>query len=110
VKKQIIFGTLFFFIMLIFPIRHDARSETDVLDFIPAIMSAASQPTANYQFLTTPQADAVAVTLTGEDPLGGTLTFEVVSDPPNGDLTGTPPNLTYSPDSARTFWKITRAG
>ena len=97
--RSINFGALFFFIISILFIGHNARSETDVLDFIPAIIASANRPTANYQFLTTPQGDAVVITLTGEDPLDGTLTFEVVSDPPNGDLTGTPPNLTYSPDT-----------
>ncbi len=37
------------------------------------------------------------VTLSGSDPDGGNLTFAVVSGPAKGSLTGTPPNLTYTP-------------
>ena len=98
-RKPIKFGAFFIFIMTIFLSSYDARGENDVLDFLPAFLAAGNRPTAKYQFLTTPQGDAIAITLTGEDPSEGTLTFEVVSNPPNGDLTGIPPNLTYSPDA-----------
>lgn len=40
---------------------------------------------------------AKAITLTASDPNGDTLTYAVVSGPSNGALTGTPPNLTYTP-------------
>ena len=43
--------------------------------------------------------DPVNVTLTGGDPEGGPLTFAVVTNPANGTLTGTPPDLTYTPDA-----------
>ena len=42
--------------------------------------------------------DSVKITLTGSDPDNDALEYFVISEPANGSLTGTPPNLTYSPD------------
>ena len=41
---------------------------------------------------------AIGITLTGSDLEGAPLTFTVENDPSDGTLTGTPPNLTYTPD------------
>ncbi|MFY1825817.1 kelch repeat-containing protein [Myxococcus fulvus] len=38
------------------------------------------------------------VTLTGTDPEGSPLTFVIVTPPAHGTLSGTPPNLTYTPN------------
>ncbi len=46
----------------------------------------------------TPEDTPVAVTLEGSDLDGDNLTFEVTLKPVRGDLSGTPPNLTYTPD------------
>ncbi len=46
----------------------------------------------------TPEDTPVAVTLEGSDLDGDNLTFEVTTKPIFGDLSGTPPNLTYTPD------------
>ena len=42
---------------------------------------------------------SVAIVLTGSDEDGDDLTFEVVSQPKNGKLSGKAPNLTYSPNA-----------
>lgn len=39
-----------------------------------------------------------AITLSGLDAESDALTYSIVSQPANGSLAGTPPNLTYSPD------------
>ncbi|HEX8084277.1 MAG TPA: tandem-95 repeat protein [Solirubrobacteraceae bacterium] len=39
-----------------------------------------------------------AITLTATDPDGDSLTFTITDQPDHGDLTGTPPNLVYTPD------------
>lgn len=54
-------------------------------------------PAAEDQNVMTPEDTPVAVTLTGSDPDLDALTFAIVSPPANGTLTGTPPNVTYSP-------------
>jgi hypothetical protein len=65
---------------------------------------AAAAPTANSQSVSTNQNTAVGVTLTSSDPnvpaLG--LTYNVTANPAHGTLTGTAPNLTYTPATGYT--------
>jgi len=56
-------------------------------------------PTANDQSVTTPEDNARAIMLTGADPDGDAITFAVASGPSNGSLSGTAPDLTYTPNS-----------
>ena len=53
-------------------------------------------PTAQGVTVTTAEDNAVAVTLTGEDVDGDALTY-AVGTPAHGVLSGTAPNLTYTP-------------
>ncbi|MEI6603804.1 MAG: DUF6288 domain-containing protein [Verrucomicrobiota bacterium] len=52
-------------------------------------------PVATSQVVTT-EADKV-ITLTGYDSAGDPLTYAIVTQPAHGTLTGTPPNVTYTP-------------
>ena len=54
-------------------------------------------PVANDQSLTTPEDTAVNITLTASDVEGNPLTYSIVTPPANGTLSGTAPNLTYTP-------------
>ncbi len=54
-------------------------------------------PVANNQSVTTAEDVAKAITLTGSDVDGNTLTYAVVTAPAHGTLSGTAPNLTYTP-------------
>lgn len=54
-------------------------------------------PAASSQTLTLDEDTAKSLTLTGNDPGGLQLSFIIVSLPANGDLSGAPPNLTYTP-------------
>ncbi|MGV3620568.1 MAG: Ig-like domain-containing protein, partial [Archangium sp.] len=56
-------------------------------------------PTANAQAQTTNEDTALAVTLSATDPDNGALTYTVLSGPTMGSLSGTPPNLTYTPNA-----------
>ena len=49
------------------------------------------------QTVTTAEDTPVALTLTGSDPDGESITFVVATAPGHGTLTGTPPALTYTP-------------
>jgi hypothetical protein len=40
----------------------------------------------------------VAIALTGSDPDGAQVTYGIATPPAHGQLTGTPPNVTYTPD------------
>jgi VCBS repeat-containing protein len=54
-------------------------------------------PVANPQSVTTNEDTAKAITLTGTDADGDPLTYSVVTPPSHGTLSGTAPNLTYTP-------------
>ena len=56
-------------------------------------------PVADAQSVVTDADTAVAITVTGSDADGDTLTFAVASGPTSGVLSGTAPNLTYTPNS-----------
>lgn len=55
------------------------------------------RPVAVNQYATTPEDIAKPITLTGTDPDNDALTYQVVTGPLNGTLSGTAPNLTYTP-------------
>jgi hypothetical protein len=76
--------------------------------FAPDVSLAAApanqSPTANSQTVTVKQNSPKRITLTGSDPDGDLLVFEVTKDPnqPNqGTLSGQPPDLTYTPNFGR---------
>lgn len=56
-------------------------------------------PTANDMALTTNRGSALNVLLSGNDPEGAALTYEVTLQPSNGALTGSAPNLIYTPNA-----------
>lgn len=56
-------------------------------------------PVADPQSVTTAEDTSVNITLTGSDPDGDPLTYHIVANPPHGNLSGTPPNVTYTPDA-----------
>ena len=68
--------------------------------FTVTVNSINHAPTANPQTVTVPQDTATGVTLTGSDPdAGDTLTYTVTANPSHGGLSGTAPNLTYTPNA-----------
>ena len=62
-------------------------------------VTVVGKPTANSQTVSTLLNTATAVTLTGSDPNTPprTLTYTVTASPTHGTLSGTAPNLTYTP-------------
>ncbi|RYD59668.1 MAG: tandem-95 repeat protein, partial [Verrucomicrobiaceae bacterium] len=56
-------------------------------------------PIANAQSLTVAEDTPLSITLTGSDPESGPITYAVVSQPTKGTLSGTAPNLTYTPSA-----------
>ena len=59
---------------------------------------ANTAPTADDQTVGTSSDTPVAITLTGSDPEGDALSYTIETNPANGTLSGTAPNLTYTPD------------
>jgi hypothetical protein len=64
---------------------------------IPAGCGTNQPPVANDQSVSTNQDTPVPVTLTASDQDGNALTYSVVTGPQHGTLSGTAPNLTYTP-------------
>jgi photosystem II stability/assembly factor-like uncharacterized protein len=54
-------------------------------------------PVADDQPVTTDEGNPKPITLTGSDLDGDPITFSIVTPPAHGTLTGTPPNVTYTP-------------
>jgi hypothetical protein len=71
------------------------RSTATVSVTVTAVNDA---PVANNQAVTTAKGTAVAITLTAGDADGEPLAYSVVSNPANGTLAGSAPNLTYTPN------------
>ncbi len=59
-------------------------------------------PVATAATVVTDESVAVAITLQASDPDGDTLSYSVISGPTNGTLTGTAPDLTYTPNAGFT--------
>jgi hypothetical protein len=57
------------------------------------------QPVAKAKTARTLKNTAVAVALSGRDPEGDALSYSIVTPPTKGILTGTPPNLSYKPNT-----------
>ncbi|MEM6766514.1 MAG: Ig-like domain-containing protein, partial [Bacteroidota bacterium] len=65
---------------------------------VDQVVIGNTQPIANSQSVTTPENTAVNITLTGSDADNDPLTYMVVGGPTKGQLSGTAPNLTYTPN------------
>lgn len=74
----------------------DSDSNEDVT--APILLNNHS-PAASDMTLSTNAGSSVAVALSATDPDGDVVTCAVVSDPANGTLSGTTPNLSYLPKS-----------
>jgi hypothetical protein len=64
-----------------------------------AVTPVNDAPVALWQSVTTAEDTPVAITLTGSDVDGDMLTFSIVTAPVNGTLSGTPPQVTYTPNA-----------
>jgi len=65
--------------------------------FTVVISPVDDAPTATAQAVAVTEDTAKTFTLAGTDPEGASLTYEVVTRPTKGTLSGTAPNLTYTP-------------
>ena len=61
--------------------------------------TANKPPTAEVSSASIPEDTPTSITIVGSDRDGDPLTYSVVTGPSHGRLSGTEPNLTYSPDT-----------
>ncbi|HKQ79054.1 MAG TPA: Ig-like domain-containing protein, partial [Blastocatellia bacterium] len=64
---------------------------------VTVTQASANMPTAQGQALTTPEDTPRAITLSGSDPGQAALSYAIVSGPSRGSLSGTAPNMVYTP-------------
>ena len=83
-----------------------SSTQTALVNAINTIEAAATSPTityleaaANGQVVTTSTSTAKAITLTGSSCREASVSFAIVTQPSNGTLTGTAPNLIYTPNA-----------
>lgn len=72
-------------------------SLTGSASFTWTVTNTNRAPTATAQSVTMGEDTATAITLAGSDADGDALTFTIASPPSHGSLTGSAPNLTYTP-------------
>jgi hypothetical protein len=77
-------------------------STSNVATVTVNIAAAVRPPVANAQTVSATAGTAQSITLTGSDPGGAPLTYIIVTNPTNGALTGTAPNLSYMANSGFT--------
>ncbi|ABK18043.1 Ig-like domain-containing protein [Syntrophobacter fumaroxidans] len=76
---------------------NDGKADSAAATVSITVTSANDAPVANAQTLSTNEDTALSITLTGTDADGDTLSFTVTTSPAHGTLSGTAPNLTYTP-------------
>jgi hypothetical protein len=77
----------------------DGTLESGVATVTIVVAAVNDLPVVSGQSVTTDEDAPVAITLSGSDVDGDTLTYTVVAGPTKGELTGTAPNLVYVPNS-----------
>jgi len=77
---------------------NDGKVDSNIATVSITVTPVNDAPVANDQPVTTIQDTPVSITLTASDVDGDLLTYSVVTLPANGSLSGTAPNLTYTPN------------
>ena len=78
---------------------NDGTADSAVATVSITVTAVNDTPAATAQSVSVNHNTATAITLAGSDVEGSALTYTVVTNPVNGSLTGTAPNLTYTPSS-----------
>jgi len=80
-------------------IANDGEADSNVGTVSIIVKSVNSAPTPNTQSVSTDEDTPLKITLTASDPENDKLTFKIANQPLNGTLNGTPPIVTYTPNS-----------
>ncbi|MEJ2700909.1 MAG: Ig-like domain-containing protein [Sedimentisphaerales bacterium] len=79
-------------------VASDAKAESEPATLLIEVTPENDPPTAYSDGLTTPEDVPVRIVLAATDPDGDPLTYSIVTEPSNGSLSGTEPNLVYTPN------------
>ncbi len=78
---------------------NDGTADSNAATVSITVTAVNDVPVADVQSVNTDEDASLAITLTGSDVDGDSLTYSVVTGPTNGSLSGTAPNLTYTPNA-----------
>ena len=78
---------------------NDGTVDSNTATVSITVTSVNDAPVANEQAVSTAEDTAKAITLTGSDADGDTLTYSIVAQPAHGTLSGSAPIITYTPNS-----------
>ena len=78
---------------------NDGKADSSIATVSITVNAVNDAPVADSQSVTTNEDTAKLITLLGTDADNDVLTYAVVSQPSNGTLSGTAPNLTYTPNA-----------
>ena len=85
---------------MLLPLKsNDGALDSAVANVAITISASNDAPIANAVSVTTDEDSAVSIVLTGNDIEGDALTYNLVTQPMNGSLSGVAPNLTYTPNT-----------
>jgi hypothetical protein len=76
---------------------NDGKADSNFATVSITVTAVNDAPVANAQSVTTAEDTAKAITLTGSDVDGDTLTYAITIQPLHGTLSGTGANVTYTP-------------
>ena len=77
---------------------NDGEAESNTFELNVSVSSVNYPPMADDQSVSVDEDSTVDITLTADDPDGDELSYEVISGPSHGALSGDAPNLTYYPN------------
>jgi hypothetical protein len=78
-------------------VANDGTLDSNVATITISVTPVNDAPAAFAQSTSTAEDAATGITLTGSDVDSGSVTFAIVTPPANGTLSGTAPNLSYTP-------------
>jgi pullulanase-type alpha-1,6-glucosidase len=78
---------------------NDGQADSNLATVTITVLPINDAPTATGQSVTTAEDTPLAITLTGGDVDGDSLAYGVLTPPTHGALSGTAPNLTYTPNA-----------
>ncbi len=80
-------------------VANDNAADSQIATVDITVSPVNDAPTAHAASLATSEDTDLAISLTGSDPEHSPLSYTITSSPLHGTLSGTSPNLTYTPDS-----------
>ena len=81
---------------------NDGTADSNIATVNITVSPVNDAPAADDQSVTTNQDTSIGIILTASDIDGDLLTYTIVANPSNGSLSGTAPNVTYTPETGYT--------